>query len=140
MKAGDKVICVDDNWSRSHSHPAPYFTEIPVAGRVYVVRGFSTAPNGMTCVLLLGITGGHYTKNGQEAGFFEDRFRLLEEMKARRSLASESLQNPTCFAPAKTIRKARRPQKNEMRPISCSFGFEERAYARMPIRATSSDK
>lgn len=80
MKTGDKVVCVDDHWSNCWSDPRPWFSSLPIAGKVYVVSGFTLAPNGKTGVTLVGITGVPYS-NGNPAGFYPHRFRLLDEVR-----------------------------------------------------------
>ena len=79
MKPGDKVICVDDT---DYTQPDAY-SEVPVKGRVYVIRQVRLAyRNQGLSLLLIGITGSFYTVSGTEAGFLARRFRLLDELRA----------------------------------------------------------
>jgi len=76
MQAGDKVICVDDDFSKSWADPRDYFNHIPVKGRVYVIKEWGVAKNGEPGVRLLGVV----SRNG-DAVFYPWRFRLLTELQ-----------------------------------------------------------
>lgn len=76
MNPGDKVVCVDDNWSTCPYHPAEVFSAIPVAGRVYVVSSVGESFNGTPGLKLVGI---HSLT--PHCVFRISRFRLLSEMK-----------------------------------------------------------
>lgn len=76
MNPGDKVVCVDDNWSTSPCHPAEAFSDVPVRGRVYVVSGVGESARGIPGLKLVGIYG-----MTPYHVFRITRFRLLSEMK-----------------------------------------------------------
>lgn len=76
MNPGDKVVCVDDNWSTCPFHPAGFFSDVPVAGRVYVVSSVGKSLNGEPGLKLVGIRS-----LTPHCVFRITRFRLLSEMK-----------------------------------------------------------
>ncbi len=77
MKTGDKVICINDNFP---PHCFDKYSELPLKGRVYVVRD-SKEWMGQLGIWLIGISGVHNTTWNDETGFCAWRFRLLSEMK-----------------------------------------------------------
>lgn len=73
---GQKVVCVD---------AAPrYRANVPLRkGAIYTIRGFTTADDGQCGVLLdEAIDPSGYYRNGQECGFFADRFRPIVDRKS----------------------------------------------------------
>lgn len=98
MKAGDKVVCVDDKFP---PHLAVRYRSLPLKGRVYVVREtrieVGEVRNGELALLLAGIHNPKHPKFGIERGFYATRFRKLEDLKAEASRRQQKEQP----APAK---------------------------------------
>lgn len=85
MNAGDKVVCVDDQFAPGI---AALYTALPVKGRVYVIRdvriGIRVHPKteGDVSVLLVGLVNPKAdSRAALERGFSESRFKPLEDMK-----------------------------------------------------------
>jgi hypothetical protein len=76
FQPSDKVICVDDDWSKCWANPLDHFPKLPIAGQTYAVKEMGVANNGETMVLLVGLES--FNKQG---GFYPRRFRLLSEVK-----------------------------------------------------------
>lgn len=55
MTNGDKVVCVDDDWSKCWTDPARFFSSLPKSGLVYVIECWDVAKNGERMVQLVGI-------------------------------------------------------------------------------------
>lgn len=77
FNVSDKVICIDD---RFDSKIINYCSGLPKMGLTYVVRGINIYNNKIN-VLLCGITCSPIENSGIEAGFKEERFRKLDELK-----------------------------------------------------------
>jgi hypothetical protein len=85
MKAGDKVVCVDDKW-KPHFHPAANgCNDLPTSGKVYCVRGV-TSYGGL---YLVGISTAETNGEGDEIPFAVRRFRLLEELREATTTADQ---------------------------------------------------
>lgn len=83
MNAGDKVICVDDQFAPGI---AALYTALPAKGRVYVIRdvriGIRVHPKteGDVSVLLVGLVNPKAdSRAALERGFSESRFETIED-------------------------------------------------------------
>jgi hypothetical protein len=74
MKTSDKVICVN---AKNINGPER-FSDIPVEGRIYTVRGVDTSPSASEPpgIYLVGIVGAVW-RDGSEFGFLPSRFRRI---------------------------------------------------------------
>lgn len=85
FNVGQKVVCVNDDYSRSRvqAHtPASSYSQLPKKGVVYVIRGmFLTYITKSPALLLIGVVNPRHPVSGNELGFDVSRFRSLEEMK-----------------------------------------------------------
>jgi len=87
---GQKVVCIDDKFL---PHIAQLYTELPVEGRTYVIRGVTVGVThtetrerieGEICVYLVGISNPKSNSPPfRERGFNAMRFRSLDEMQGR---------------------------------------------------------
>lgn len=93
MKAGDKVVCVDDVFEEWALRKQSVF---PVAGKTYVIRSVGYW-QGEYALRLVGIPCAFHAPSGTEHGFAPRRFRKLEELKAEAKLRQQKEQP----APAK---------------------------------------
>ena len=98
FKVGQKVVCVDDQWSDTGKQ---LYLQLPVKDSIYVVRA---ARGGVRAdelimdmrrvleqsILLVGIYKPTNTL-GVEAGFAASRFRTLDEMKTEAVEEMEAL-------------------------------------------------
>jgi hypothetical protein len=73
---GDKVVCVDDDFSKCWMNPNIVFPSLPKKGVVYVVKELAVALNGEAGIKIIGCES--FCKDGM---FYPRRFRLLTEMK-----------------------------------------------------------
>ena len=80
MNVSDKVVCIDDDWTKCHDDPKKYFSDLPVRGQMYVVESVSTANNGEVQINLVGIKARNIGLG--IAGFYPHRFRILLQRKA----------------------------------------------------------
>lgn len=83
FEVSDKIVCIND---RGLKEFAFLFTDIPVYGRVYVVRGMDYSPetlepDDIPGVLLVGIFGCDLEDTGIEHSFHAKRFVPLDEYK-----------------------------------------------------------
>jgi hypothetical protein len=84
MTVGSKVVCVDDKFPLGIEK---FYTALPKAGVVYVIREMSVGINlqgeeGEVCVLLVGLNNPRSSKPPfPERGFKAERFRPLDELK-----------------------------------------------------------
>lgn len=74
-----KVVCVDDNFSKSWDDPRNHLSGIPVKGKIYVIKQWFKANNGEWGIQLVGIN----SLNTKNYCFYPWRFRKLDEMKER---------------------------------------------------------
>lgn len=74
FRVGQKVVCVDD---KHPANPDP----MPIAGKVYTIRGFSRADFGEDGLLLEEVATGALHSNGNERGYMIRRFRPIVERK-----------------------------------------------------------
>lgn len=82
----DKIVCINAKGLEAYIN---IFTELPVEGQMYVVRGMdyhpeALKPDGFPGVLLVGIFGCDWQKTGQEFCFNSKRFVPLEEYRTNR--------------------------------------------------------
>jgi len=84
MNIGDKVVCVDDDWSKCWDDPHSYFSTLPQAGRTYVVKTIGLANNGERQIGLVGIEARNIGRG--IAGFYPHRFRLLSEIRSDKAI------------------------------------------------------
>ncbi len=85
MKSGDKVVCVDDDFSSSWADPRDHMDRVPRKGEVFVIRCHARARNGETGIVLIGC-------NALTSGvviFYPERFRLLSELKSKANQKQE---------------------------------------------------
>lgn len=85
MKAGDKVVCVDDNFDRPYNQVQKQHgytpSAWPVRGQVYVIREIETdVESGFLCIRLVGIVGQIHPWFNKEGAFLASRFRLVSEV------------------------------------------------------------
>lgn len=84
MVVGQKVVCVDDKFP---IEVAEFYTALPKAGTVYVIRQVSIGVNwaaepGEVCLLLIGLNNPRSSAAPfPERGFNSERFRPLEEVQ-----------------------------------------------------------
>lgn len=84
MKAGDKVVCVDDSPSRCH---CCFGEDVGLRnGAIYVVSSVGISQWGRPHVSLVGLGIGPKHKT---VGFAIARFRLLDEMRAEAKLKAQ---------------------------------------------------
>ena len=84
---GDKVVCVDDKFPPDISK---LYDALPVKDSTYVVRdirlGINLTLEGDVSVLLVGLVNPKAdSKSALERGFRADRFRPLQELRAKQS-------------------------------------------------------
>ena len=84
---GDKVVCVDDKFPPDISK---LYDALPVKNSTYVVRdirlGINLTLEGDVSVLLVGLVNPKAdSKSALERGFRADRFRPLQELRAKQS-------------------------------------------------------
>jgi len=75
MRAGDKLVCVND----SRNKDFPEYASPLVAGKVYVVRDVIQTPSGKPGVVLVGV---QLPETWPHQSFSLSRFRPLLEMKS----------------------------------------------------------
>lgn len=86
FEVSDKIVCIN---ARGLDELAFLFTELPIEGQMYVVRGMdfhpaTLEPDGIPGVLLVGIFGGDWHKTGDEFCFHALRFVKLDEYRKNR--------------------------------------------------------
>jgi hypothetical protein len=81
FQIGDKVVCIQNTWKRPD-----LFSEVPIKGRIYAIRGIGTQPAGPEAgepgCYLVGIYGRFNVMWQMEYGFLQRAFRKLDELKA----------------------------------------------------------
>ncbi len=79
MKAGDKVVCVDDNWTGCPG--MELHKKLPKKGEVYCVREVRISTmNGKPVIHLIGLVSKTNPWSGKEQGFRASRFRPVAEV------------------------------------------------------------
>ena len=74
FRIGDKVVCVDD---RFDAETAACFSQLPVRGRIYCVRGICIdVINGKPGVWVVGVTGVYFVGE-RERPLKAERFRRV---------------------------------------------------------------
>ncbi len=85
FEISDRIVCINVKGLDEYSF---LFTELPILGQMYVVRGMDFSeealkPDGVPGVLLVGIFGGS-KENGSEYCFNAKRFVPLDEYRKNR--------------------------------------------------------
>lgn len=80
MKIGDKVVCVDDQWSLYF--PYEYQGELPKKNKLYVIDKFILIENDIGIQLI----GSKAFALNKEVGFSITHFRKLEDVKNENEL------------------------------------------------------
>jgi hypothetical protein len=86
MIVGQKVVCVDDKFP---PEVAQFYQSLPKKDQIYVIREVKIGVNwkaeaGEVCLYLIGLVNPRSDKPPfPERGFNAERFRPLEEMRAR---------------------------------------------------------
>ena len=76
FRVGQRVVCVDATWRNRK------ITCVLTKGVVYTIRGFCETSGGFIGLLLEEIIQPDgFLENGQERGFYKDRFRPIVERK-----------------------------------------------------------
>ena len=90
MIVGQKVVCVDDKFP---PEAVQFYAALPKKDQIYVIREVKIGVNwkaeaGEVCLYLIGLVNPRSDKPPfPERGFNAERFRPLEEMRARASQA-----------------------------------------------------
>ena len=73
MRINDRVVCVDDDFSKCHADPKKYWKNLPIKGQIYVINNVITTKSGEVGLQLVGI----YSFSGRTT-LRPQRFRLFQ--------------------------------------------------------------